>query len=395
MKTLGIVAASFLTLLLTVAAGTPLQDGVKKLDDFEGELTGWSAIKMVENVGLAPDESSKVAITHDAQHVKQGRGALAYTYEIGPDAFRALSIQRPKDFTGMASLHFWVKCTSATAIMVGLNETGGAAFQASVYCPSGSWQEVALNIDELTLDDPKKKPEGKLDLDAVESFYLLDLGGFLVRMLPEIKGTRILWLDDVSFSSKPAPRTTGPAKSSSGAPIHLVDNFESPLIRWMPVSFEMAETPRINIFDTPLSADAEAPAGGGKQSLKATYTRQAAKACGLIRNLEKVDLKKAKGLELSLKTSQDGTYLVNIEEKSGEKYQQVVQLKAADGWKSLSWPLTAFTMAQDSKHDNDKLDADQIKEISIADLTTLFAGGAGAGVENILRIDEVRFTLGE
>ena len=86
---------------------------------------------------------------------------------------------------------------------------------------------------------------------------------------------------------------------------------------------------------------------------------------------------------------------MTIEEKVGGKYQQVVQLKAADGWKSLSWPFTSFTLAQDSKDENGKLDADQIKEISIADLTTLLSGGAGAGVENVLRIDEVRFTLGE
>src|ERR1043166_342621 len=204
MKRTEILAA--VTAVVLIAAA-PRQDGAKKLDDFEGELAGWSAIKMVENVGVSPDESAKVAITRDAQHVKQGRGALSYTYEVTNDAFRALTIQRPKDFTGMASLHFWVKCTSATALMVGLNETGGASFQAAVYCNQGAWQEVVLNLDELTLDDRNKKPGGKLELDEVESFYLADLGNFLVRMLPDVKGTRILWLDDVSFSPKPAPQS--------------------------------------------------------------------------------------------------------------------------------------------------------------------------------------------
>ena len=389
-----LASAIVLAGLLAPLTGARGQDDARTvtLDDFESELSGWTAIKIEDGAGFSADGDARVALTRDAQHVKAGRGALSYAYEVSPGAMRALTIQRPKDFTGMKSLHFWVKCTSATALLVSLNETGGASYQATVYCPMGTWQEVALNLDEFVPDDPSKDKNGRLDLDEIESFHLIDLGCFLVRMLPDIKGPRLLWLDDVTFSSQPVPQTTGVTKSDKGAPIHLVDSFESPVIRWAPASFELGETPRVNLFDAPLAVDADAAPGGGKQSLRMTYTRQAAKIQGLMRNLEKVDLKKATGLEIPLRTSHDGTFMVSIQEKDGSRYQQMVELKAADGWKKLSLAFTALKLADDSQDENGKLDADQIKEISLADLTPALPG-AVLGVENVLRVDEVRFML--
>lgn len=363
------------------------QDGAKTvtLDDFEGELSGWTAVKIEDAAGFGPDGESKVAVTRDAQHVKVGKGALVWSYDVSPAAIRVLSIQRPKDFGGMKSIRFWLKCTSATAVLVGLNETGGASYQASAYCPAGAWQEVVLNLDEFVADEPGKDRNGKLDLDEIESFHLIDLGSFLVRMLPDVKGPRILWLDDVVFSPAAAPQTIGIAKGPKGGPVYLVDTFETPAIRWVPVAFEVAETPRITLFEALLAVQ--------EGSLRMTYPRRAATLQGILRNLEKVDLKKATGLELSLKTSHDGTFMVSVQEKDGSRYQAMVELKASDGWKRLSWAFTDLKKADDSQDENDKLDADQIKELSIADLTPLLPGGAGVGVENVLRVDDVRFVL--
>jgi len=377
------VAAAFLAL------GAQDDKKTVKVDDFESELSGWAAIKLDDATGFGLDEDSKVVLTQDAKNVKAGKSALEYTFELAPTVLRVLGLQRALDLSGMKSLRFWVKCTSTTALVFGLNEQGGANYQASVYCPAGAWQEVVLNLDELTLDDPAKDANGKLDLDEVQSLHVMDLGSFLVRILPEIKGSRTVWVDDLVFSAKAVARTTGATKSTAGKPIHLVDNFESPVIRWAPISFELAETPKIGVFDAPVATDTDAKAG--KQSLKMTYTRGAAKVQGLLRSLEKLDLGKATRLELSLKTSQDGMFIVSLEEKDGSRYQQIVDLKAADGWKSLSYDFSTFTKTDDTQDENDKLDADQIKEMSVADFTTL--AGAGAGVENILRVDEVFFAL--
>jgi hypothetical protein len=110
-----------------------------------------------------------------------------------------------------------------------------------------------------------------------------------------------------------------------------------------------------------------------------------------MRNLEKVDLGKAAGLDLALKSSHDGTFIVTVEEKDGSRYNRTVELFAGD-WKKFSWSLTEFTKADDSQDENDRLDPPQIKQISVADISQLTGGNEVA--ENRLWIDQVLFVLG-
>ena len=143
------------------------QQGAEKkmvISDFEADAGEWTGLTLGE-AGVNPDNDSKIAITREAASVKTGKGALSYTYEITPKIIRVLALQKPLDLTGMKSLRFWVKCSQATSIIVGLGEASGASYQANAHCPAGAWQEVAVNLDELTVDEPAKDPNGKLDLD--------------------------------------------------------------------------------------------------------------------------------------------------------------------------------------------------------------------------------------
>jgi hypothetical protein len=367
------------------------QDPEKKMliADFEGELGEWTAMKLGEG-GAGPDPDSKVAITHEAASVKSGKGALSYTYEITPKTVRVLALQKPMDLTGMKSLRLWVKCSQATAVVVGLTELGGASYQAVAHCPAGAWQEVAVNLNELVVDDPAKDANGKLDLDQIGSITIFDIGGFLALFLPDLKGTRTMALDDLGFSSKPVPLSTGATQVTRVVPMHLVDNFETPVIRWFPISVDFSETPKFSLFEAAVAVDKDVPEGGGKQSLKFSHPRKGRKIHGILRNLEKLDLSKAVSIELSLKGSHDGTYFVAIEEKGGARYNKKVDLLLGD-WKSYSWKLSDFTLAEDSRDDNGKLDPDQIKQITIADVTTLSGGGDADEVH--LWVDNVAFTL--
>jgi len=288
-------------------------------------------------------------------------------------------------------MRLWVKCSQTTAVIIGLGEASGASYQAAAHCTGGVWQEIAVNLDEMTADEPAKDPNGKLDLDQVGAVTVFDIGGFLATFLPDLKGSRSLALDDVSFSSKPVPSTTGPAQVTRVVPIHLVDNFESPVIRWIPISVDFSDGPKFTLFDAAVAVDKDVPEGGGKQSLKVAYPRQGQKIHALMRNLEKVDLGKATGIDLALKSSHDGTFIVALEEKDGSRYNRTVELHAGD-WKKLSFSLSEFTKADDTQDENDRLDAPQIKQVSVADISTL-AGGTEAN-ENHLWIDQVLFVLG-
>lgn len=383
---------SFVLAVLLIAS--PLhgrQDTEKKLaiSDFESDSIEWTGMKAGDGA-FGPDDDAKLSIAHEAASVKSGKGALQYEYSIASDMIPILALPRALDLTGMKSLRFWVKCSNATAIVVGLNEAGGASYQAAAHCTAGAWQEIAINLDELVVDDPAKDANGKLDLDQVASISLIDLSGFLVSFLPELKGPRKLWLDDVSFSSKAVPQSTGPAEVTKVVPIYLVDNFETPVIRWIPVGLDFAEGLKFSIFDGTVAIDRDAPQGGGKQSLKFSYPRKGKKVHGIMRNLEKIDLAKATALELSLKGSHEGTCLVTIEEKGGARYNRKIDL-VRGVWKSFSWKLSDFTLAEDSHDDNGKLDSDQIKQISVVDLTMLVGGGEAEVAH--LWLDEVRFLL--
>jgi hypothetical protein len=377
--------------LLFTASLLPAQDAEKRivLADFEGDLGEWTAMKMGEG-GVGADTDSKVSVVREAGAAKAGKGALSYTYDITPKTVRVLALQKPADLSGMKSLRFWVKCSEATAVVFGLGEASGASYQASAHCAAGAWQEVAVNLDELVVDDPAKDPNGKLDLDQVVSVTIFDIGGFLAMFLPDMKGTRTMTLDDVVVSSKAVALTTGPTQVTKVVPIHLVDNFESPVIRWLPISVDFTEGPKFNLFEAAVAVDKDVPDGGGKQSLKFTHPRKGKKIHGILRNLEKVDLKKATMLDLSVKASHDGTYFVAIEEKGGARYNMKIELLLGD-WKTYSWKLSDFTLAEDSRDDNGKLDPDQIKQITIADVTALLGGSEADEVR--LWVDNVVFTL--
>lgn len=384
-----VTAAAFLMLS---AALLGRQEAEKRIpiSDFEGDQIEWTALK-VDETGANPDVAGKLSITHEAAEVKSGKGSLSYSYEVVPKQLKVLALQGPRDLSGMRSIRLWVKCSHATAVVVGLGETGGATYQAAAHCTAGAWQEIAVNLDEFIVDEPAKDPNGKLDLDQIGSITILDIGGFLAAFLPDLKGPRTMWLDDVVFSSKPVAQTTGPAQVTKVVPIHLVDNFESPVIRWIPVSVDFTEGPKFSLFDGALAIDKDVPEGGGKQSLKFSYPRKGKKIHGIMRNLEKVDLSKATSLELALKASHDGSYVVTLEEKGGARYNRKVDLLLGD-WKSFSWKLSEFTLAEDSRDANGKLDADQIKQVTIVDLTAM-TGGAEADTAH-LWVDQVLFVLG-
>jgi hypothetical protein len=370
-----------------------LQDAEKKtvISDFEGDTVEWSGLALGEG-GANPDADSKIAITHEAASVKAGKGALSWSYEITPKIVRVLALQKPLDLTGMKSLHLWVKCSHTTSVIIGLGDPSGASYQANAHCAAGAWQEIAVNLDELTVDEPTKDPNGKLDLDQVGSITIFDIGGFIAMFLPDLKGARTMMIDDLGFSSKPVVTTTGAAQVTRIVPIHMVDNFESSVIRWIPISLEFAETPRFALFDAPVTVDKDVPPGGGKQSLKFSYPRKGKKVHGVMRNLEKVNLSKATTLDLSVKCSHDGTFFVAIEEKDGSRYNKQIDLLLGD-WKSFSWPLSEFKLADDSQDENGKLDPDQIKQVTIVDATQLLGSNEADQVH--LWVDQVFFVLSQ
>lgn len=367
--------------------------GVVKVDDFESGLGGWTAIKAGEGIGFGVDEGAKLSIATEAQQPKVGKGALVYTYEVQPKILSALLLNRETDLTGMKSLRFWARTSSPTSLVVSITEKNGAAYMGSFYCDAGDWTEQVMNLDEFSLDDPAKETNDKLDLDQIASIAVFDMNTMLVNLIPELKGSRTLSLDEILFSAQGTAQTTGTGKNAAGKPAYLIDTFENRSIRWTPLSVDVNAGLKINAFDLPLRIDSDVPNGGGKASLQTSYTRMAGRLPVLMRDLEKVKLGAPTALSLSIKTGRDGNFLIGLEEKDGSRYQQTVELKAGDLWKDLRLTLNTFTLDNDSQDENGKLDASQIKQITIVDMSGLL--GADLGGANTLYIDQISFDLSD
>ena len=369
--------------MIAIMLALALQD--LKIGDFEQDVEGW-ALYQIDGGNFGEDPDSKLAVTREPARVKSGKGSLSYAHDVVPGTLRLLAYTRELDLKGMKSLRFSVRSSAATSIVVSLAERSGASWQCAVSVRADTWETLSVNLDEFTVDEPGKDDNGKLDLDAVTGLHVFDIAGFLATLVPELKGVRTLNLDDVAFTRESAPFTTG-----ATPPAYVIDTFESAAVRWAPLSVQFGDSIKLRLHDAPLTIDSGAPEGGGKQSLKFTAPRPAGKVHGVLRSIEKIDVSKAKALEMWVRTSADGTYLVNLEEKDGSRYDHVVTLAASDGWKKLTLAWSDFKLADDSRDENDKLDAGELKQILVADATSLLGGAPGD--DAILRIDEVRFLL--
>lgn len=363
----------------------------KLIDDFEHGLNPeWVTLKVTADKGLQLETESRIAVTQEAAQVKSGQGTLSYFYEVAPKTVRGVALPREMDLTGMKSVHFWAKCSTSTALLFALDQKNGSSYQTAFYCPAGEWQEVTLNLDELVVDDVTKDMAGGLQLNQVKGLHFGDLATLFVNFVLGLEGQRVLWLDDISFSPRSAPFTTGFARGSNAASF-IVDNFASPVIRWAPVTINTGNGGGIALFDAPLQIE---PAPGDKPgALRFNYKREPNRLHALLRSLDKIYVGTPTQLNLRLNTATDGTFMVILEENGGARYEQLLQIRAAENWKSLVLPLGNFTLAGDSKDDNNKLDPNQIKTVSVVDITPLLPSESGpAPVQNnTLRISDVRF----
>jgi hypothetical protein len=385
-------------LALISQAALQAQEEPRAAYSFDADPQGFTAISF-KGAELQPDGDAKLSIAKE--QAKAGAGALEYAYKVEPGAFRALAAETrlPK---GTQSVRFWAKSSTTTAMLLSVRGGAGKAHQLTFYLPAHEWVPVAANFDELLPEQKREEP--KVDVAQVTSVAFSDLATMLVnagdiaRFLPEFTGSRTLWLDELQFSAERVPQTLGPV-TADGAASYVVDNFETGTIRWTPVRAVLAEM-KFNIFpaDMPLKVVTEAAGPGmarspvepGGKGLRASYRRAGQELVALVRSLEKEDLSRANRLRLSFNCSKKTLLLIQIKETDDSEYQHIVMPENSVGWQSLNLALTDFALGENSRDENNSLDASQIKEITIVD-ASLFLGGGDEDVT--LDLDAVSFTL--
>jgi hypothetical protein len=341
---------------------------------FEEGVSGWTAM----------GTNSKVALTREAAYVKEGKAALQFDYAVGKGEMGALML--PTSDGALAktkSFHFWVRADHTTTLAVALQEKQGGRYSALFMAPKDGWQQVELALSDFILgegkDDPKD-PDNQLDLDQVEGVGITDLAQVFAQIeddtLRELlggqPGSHTLYLDDFAVSDEALPE----AATAADGEVRL-DRFDRPQLQWLAVG------------DVLLSAVRGAGLGEARaeSGLKAEYRQGPGKIAGLVRHLPHGKLSGMERVMLDVASARPTEIVVQVEEKSGGKYNKQVSIPGDSKVQKLSLAFSEFTASGDSKDDNARLDLDQVTQILILDLSGFTGVEEG---DNTLRVSNLR-----
>jgi hypothetical protein len=350
------------------------------LDDFEGGAVNWTVYRISPATGFGVDLEGKTEITTKAAQVKSGKGSLSCIYTAAPGRGSLISLERAVNLTGMRSVCFWIRCDAATNFIFALRETGGARYATMFFVPANNWRKITLDLADLKRSEDTPDANGKLDLDDVAGTHLMDLAGLLMPLAPGQDGPRILWLDDVEYSSRPA-------RAISQERGKLIDDFETGTMGWVPVTISNKGAGALASFSGLDIAEEE---GSRNSVLRASYERKSGVINGWLHNLESSNLRGTTEISLRLQTTSDATFLLIVTQKDNSRYETPIQLRTDDGWKTLTYKLSDLKRSEGSPVGDGKLLPERIKEMALADIS-LMLPILNAAPKNTLSMDDVRF----
>ena len=382
------------------AGAVRAQDAPRQKYDFEDGVQGFNAV-MFKDGQFGVDTGATVSSTKDL--AKVGHGALAYGYKVEPNSMHvlALDLKAPQ---GTRAFSLWVRSANRTCLSLVAREADGSSYELQFYVPAQEWAQVSSNLGEFRPSGDSTDENGKLDVDQITNLSVVDFANMLVNVPPlsgSFTGARQIWLDDLQFSKEQLPVAAGTVTVGTQKAV-VVSNFETGVIDWMPVRVNFANgAPMFDVFPETTSMrvlpEAAGPGAGktplepGGKGLRISYKRGAQEAYGFVRSIERQPLPASTDrLHLSINASTKSMILVQVKEKDDSEYNFVIAPDDSVGWRTLDLPLDSLTLGGESKDENNKLDPDQIKEVSVFDASALMGLGA---VDVTLDLDAVYFTV--
>ncbi len=340
---------------------------------FEDEQTSWMPF----------GDGAKVAIARDPDHVKNGNGALQFSYAIAKGNISAMLLPfEPGQLTRLQTIAFWVKADHTTPLALMLQEgQNGGRWLSLFTAPRNAWQKVEMAPSDFMLmdgaDDPKDD-NGQLDLAQVQFVGFGDFGQFLAgfegpmaQLFKVQTGQHVLFIDDMALSSQP------PKVAPAAAEKLIIDDFSRPQLRWLGLS------------DTRLERVENAPDGEAAiAGMQIDYTRAKGKIGGVMQRFKQGSLQGAGGLTLAISSERAVTLALQVEENSGGKYNAMLDLPAGGEVQRLTLPFDNFTASPDSKDNNGKLDPAEIKQVLLIDIAAFT--GQDDNTDNVVWMGDLR-----
>jgi len=293
-------------------------------------------------------QDGAMTITREAANIREGQGALEFTYTPSEGAFALIGATPIKPEAQPKSLKFSFKTDEVSAILYGVNEQDGSSYQGYCYSPGGAWEDVLVDLGELMLSQDTEDENGHLDPDQINTVIVADLcnlPGELGRALGIKRGTQHMWLDNVKLTVQPAPKRSSQAADGTT----VVDDFTANLVSALPVG-----APEMTIVPG---------ARPGDRALKVGYRLGGHRWVGFVRGVSYLDLSHSNEFCLSLIAAQEARLVAVLEERDGSKYETNVALDPADGWHVVALPIADFTLDPKTQDENAQLDPDQIRVV--------------------------------
>jgi hypothetical protein len=288
-------------------------------------------------------------------------GTLTLDYTVGEGIAVAALPLNGTDVSKMDTVRFRMKTDVPTALAVLINEKKpGGDYTAICWSTGNTWQQVELRPADFHLNsgpNDAPDPDGKLDLDAVQSMGVLDLSSIVgVNADP---GSPIVMESHAgkhSFSVADFELLAG--TGGEKAQKVVIDNFATPQLQWLT-----------------LGGVALKPEGAG---MRATYEQKDERSVVLLRQIAHVDLRGKESLAFEVASDKPAQLLLTFEElaagkQQGPRYNLTLEVPGGGKTEHREILLSAFEHGEDSPNDADgKLDLDRLKTFSILDITGTF-----------------------
>ena len=269
--------------------------------------------------------------------------------------------------TKMRSLRFSVKSDVDTPLLLSLSEKDGGRYNTIVWVAKGEWRDIALAPEEFILavdkTDPKD-PDGKLDLDTVESIGITNVMAVFAPFLAASSdggisasalhlGDHTLLIDDFTASTDPLPARTKDDLT--------IDSFESDTIHWFAIG------------DTQMRVDRAAPQKGN--ALRLDYKQGDATYIFMVRAIPGLKATEKDGIVLDFASAKGSRINITLEEKNGAHYTLALAIPGDNEPYHRLTDFSEFSLGDNTEDPKGHLDPTEIKSITISDST----GALGIG----------------